>query len=134
MNILYYDEKMSPNDLLPLWETMKPMFPDGELLFLPNSVQLLTNASADTLFDIQEKIVIALDRIRAERPSEYQRAHTDRMWHYRDKQWKEAINKANKKEKKKKSICDGCTVNDCPDWSDSREEKCVWRSTNPGGI
>lgn len=79
MNILYYDEKIKLDDLLPLWEVMKPMFPEGELLFLPNSVQLLTNMSADALFDIQEKIVVALDRIRTERPSEYQRAHTDRI-------------------------------------------------------
>ena len=100
MNILYYDERMDLNDLQPIWETMKPMFPEGDLLFLPNSVQLLTDVPADVLFDIQEKIVVALDRIRTERPSEYQRAHTDRVWNYRDKQWKEAIDKANKNQKK----------------------------------
>ena len=40
--------------------------------------------------------------------------------------------KEKKKKKKKKSVRDGCTVSGCPDWSDSREERCVWRSTNPG--
>ena len=97
MNILYYDERMDLNDLQPIWEMMKPMFPEGDLLFLPNSVQLLTNVPADVLFDIQEKIVVALDRIRTERPKEYQRAHTDRIWNYRDRQWKEAMKKAQKK-------------------------------------
>ena len=100
MNILYYDNSTSVTYLQELWEHLKPMFPEGELLFLPSNVQLLAEVSADALFDIQEKIVVALDRIRTERPVEYQRAHTDRVWNYRDKQWKEAIDKANKNQKK----------------------------------
>ena len=40
-----------------------------------------------------------------------------------------------KEKQKKKSVCDGCTASHgCTEWSDSRKEKCVWRSTNPGGI
>lgn len=100
MNILYYDKTTSVPELHELWEQLKPFFPDGELLFVPSNVQLLTDVSADVLFDLQEKIIVALDRIRTERPSEYQRAHTDRIWNYRDKQWQKAIDKANKNQKK----------------------------------
>ena len=100
MNILYYDEKMDVDDLQPIWETMKPMFREGELLFLPKSVQLLVDVPAEALFDIQEKIVVALDRIREEKPKEYQQAYTDRIWNYRDKQWKKAMERANKNQKK----------------------------------
>lgn len=49
--------------------------------------------------------------------------------------FRDLIQRKEKENEKKKSVCDGCTASrGCPDWSDSREEKCVWRFTNPGGI
>lgn len=122
------------SDLQPIWETIKPMFPEGELLFLPNSVQLLIDVPAEILFDIGDKIGVALEKIKEERPEEYKKAYNNRMAIIRDRQWKDAINKANKKHKKKKCVCDECTVINCPNYDENRKEKCEWFSKNPGGI
>ena len=91
MNILYYDEKMGLCDLQYLWETMKPMFSEGELLFLPNSVQLLIDVSAEVLFDAGDKIAVALEKIKEERPEEYEKAYNNRIVVLRDKQWEEVV-------------------------------------------
>lgn len=134
MNILYYDKNISYEDLNDLWDYIKDKCEDDTLLFLPNSVQLLTNASAEELFNIADKIVVALEKIKQERPEEYKKAYDNRMIVVRDQQWKEVINRANKN-KKKKSICDDCTAKSgCNDEERGHKEKCVWHSTNPGGI
>ena len=91
MNILYYDKTMDLCDLEPLWKIMKPMFPEGDLLFLPNSVQLLTDVPAEFLFDIGDKIGIALEKIKEKRPEEYEKAYNNRMVTIRDKQWEEVL-------------------------------------------
>lgn len=93
MNILYYDENMSYEHLNDLWTHLKDKYPEDTLLFLPNSVRLLIDASAEQLFDIGDKIGVALKKIKEERPEEYEKAYNNRMATIRDKQWKEVIKK-----------------------------------------
>ena len=102
MNILYYDENMSCEHLDALWNHLKDKYPEDALLFLPNSVQLLTDASAEQLFDIGDKISVALAKIKEERPEEYKAAYNNRMIMIRDQQWKEAINQSHNKIKNNK--------------------------------
>ena len=93
MNILYYDKNMSYEHLNDLWVHLKDKYPEDTLLFLPNSVQLLIDASAEQLFDIGDKIGVALEKIKEERPEEYEKAYNNRMVTIRDKQWKEVVKK-----------------------------------------
>ena len=93
MNILYYDENISYEYLNDLWSHLKDKYPEGTLLFLPNSVRLLINVSAEQLFDIGDKIGVALEKIKEERPEEYEKAYNNRMATIRDKQWKEVVKK-----------------------------------------
>ena len=95
MNILYYDENISYEHLNALWLHIKDKYPEDDLLFLPNSVQFLINVSAEQLFDIGDKIGVALEKIKEERPEEYEKAYNNRMITIRDKQWEEVINKQN---------------------------------------
>ena len=104
MNILYYNENVSYEYLNDLWSNLKDKYPEGTLLFLPYSVRLLTNASAEQLFDVGDKIGAALEKIKEERPEEYEEAYNNRMTTIRDKQWKEVIKKqieANNKNEEK---------------------------------
>ena len=91
MNILYYDKTMNLCDLEPLWETMRSMFSEEDLLFLPNTVQLFIDVPAESLFDIGDKIGIALEKIKEERPEEYEKAYNNRMITIRDKQWRDVM-------------------------------------------
>jgi hypothetical protein len=100
MNILYYDENISYEHLNDLWSHLKDKYPEDTLLFLPNSVRLLTDASAEQLFDIADKIAIALDKIKEERPEEYEKAYNNRMVIHRDEQWRKVIKKAEEIRKK----------------------------------
>ena len=102
MNILYYDENITYEHLDALWHHIKDKYPEEALLFLPNSVQLLINTSAEQLFDIGDKIWGALEKIREERPEEYQKAYDNRLAVIRDKQWKEAMEQARNKTKNHK--------------------------------
>ena len=51
-------------------------------------------------FDIGDKIGVALEKIKKERPEEYEKAYNNRMVILRDKQWKEVIKQQNKNQKK----------------------------------
>lgn len=93
MNILYYDKSTTADYLYELWESLKPRFPEGDLLFLPNNVELLMEVSAEELFGVGDQISIALEKIKEERPEEYEKAYNNRMVTIRDKQWKEAVKK-----------------------------------------
>jgi hypothetical protein len=104
MNILYYDENISYEHLNALWLHIKDKYPEDALLFLPNSVQFLINVSAEQLFDIGDKIGVALEKIKEERPEEYEKAYNNRMVTIRDKQWKEIIEQQNKLLKKKTTM------------------------------
>ena len=100
MNILYYDESTPANYLYDLWDNLRPRFPEGELLFLPNSTKLLTDVSAEELFNIGDKIGVALAKIKEERPEEYEKAYNNRMVILRDEQWKKVIKQQNENRKK----------------------------------
>ena len=93
MNILYYDENIGYEYLNDLWLLLKDKYPEGTLLFLPNSVRLLIDASAEQLFDIGDKIGVALEKIKEEKPEEYEKAYNNRMITIRDKQWNEVVKK-----------------------------------------
>jgi hypothetical protein len=104
MNILYYDDKIPLDEIYDIWKSIKVKLPEEELLALPNSTQLLINVPAEELFNIGDQISIALEKIKEEKPEEYEKAYNNRMVTIRDKQWKEVIKKQieahNKKEKR----------------------------------
>jgi 5'-deoxynucleotidase YfbR-like HD superfamily hydrolase len=102
MNILYYDENIGYEHLNDLWKHLKDTYPEDTLLFLPNTVQLLIDASAEQLFDVGDKISVALEKIKEERPEEYKKAYDNRMVTIRDKQWREVVNKQIEAHNKKK--------------------------------
>ena len=70
-----------------------------DVIVIPNSMSLMVEASAESLFSIGEQIYGALAIIEEERPEEYKEAHKKQIAVIRDKQWKEALNR-NKKEEK----------------------------------
>ncbi len=102
MNILYYDDKIPLEEIYDIWRAIKVKLPEEELLALPSSTQLLINVPAEELFNIGDKIWVALEKIREERPEEYRKAYDNRLAVIRDKQWKEAIDQAHNKTKNKK--------------------------------
>ena len=91
MNILYYDDKIPLEEIYDIWKNIKAKMPEEELLALPSSTQLLINVPAEELFNIGDKIGVALEKIKEERPEEYEKAYNNRMVVLRDKQWKEVI-------------------------------------------
>lgn len=66
----------------------------------PTVTQLLINIPAEDLFYIGDKIGVALEKIKEERPEEYEKAYNNRMVILRDKQWKEIIKQQNENRKK----------------------------------
>ena len=100
MNILYYDDKIPLDAVYDIWQSIKVSMPEEELLALPNSTQLLINIPAEDLFYIGDKIGVALEKIKEERPEEYEEAYNNRMVILRDKQWKEVIKQQNENRKK----------------------------------
>ena len=95
MNILYYDDKIPLDEIYDIWQSIKANLPEEELLALPSSTQLLINIPAEDLFNIGDKIWVALEKIREERPEEYKEAYDNRVATIRDNQWKEVIKKQN---------------------------------------
>ena len=93
MNILYYDDKIPLEEIYDIWKSIKVKLPEEDLLALPSSTQLLINVPAEELFNIGDKIWVALEKIREERPEEYEKAYNNRMVTIRDKQWKEVVKK-----------------------------------------
>jgi cobalamin biosynthesis Mg chelatase CobN len=132
MTVIKYDENVNIHDLIEIGEAMHDRGYD--VITIPSSVDLMVEATAEALFSIGDQIWVALEKIREERPEEYRKAYDNRLAIIRDKQWKKALDKANKKHKKKKCVCDECTVINCPDYDKNRKEKCEWFSKNPGGI
>lgn len=104
MNILYYDDKIPLEEIYDIWKSIKVKMPEEELLALPRSTELLINIPAEDLFYIGDKIGVALEKIKEERPEEYKKAYNNRMVILRDKQWKEIIEKQNKIFKKKTTM------------------------------
>ncbi len=100
MNIIQYDDTFSCDELWALAKTIHETYPDFECLYIPKSITVMENADAEDLFAIADKIAIALDKIREERPEEYKKAYNNRMVIHRDEQWKKVIKKAEEIKKK----------------------------------
>ena len=91
MNILTYDETIDIYQLIALRDHLMKELPEQEFLFVPKGIEWMSEGSAEYLFDLIDKIWIALEKIREERPEEYRKAYDNRMATIRDKQWKEAM-------------------------------------------
>ena len=102
MNVIQFDDNLSAEDLWALVKTIHETYPDFECLYIPKSVTLMENLNAEDLFNISDKIWVALEKIREERPEEYRQAYNNRMAAIRDKQWKEAMDQARNKTKNNK--------------------------------
>lgn len=100
MNIIQYDDTFSSDDLWSLAKTIHETFPDFECLYIPKSITVMENVGAEDLFAIADKIAIALDNIKIERPEEYEKAYNNRMVIHRDEQWRKVIKKAEEIRKK----------------------------------
>lgn len=96
MNIFYFDDSIPMNELCDIYQPLKEKFGDN-IIALPSSTQLMIDVPAETLFDIQCKIAVALEKVKEERPEEYQHAYNNMYVHLRDKQWKKMIDKTTKK-------------------------------------
>jgi hypothetical protein len=73
MNILYYEaDKINYEHLCDIAKFVNNEL--GETIFLPNSTHLLVNANACELIHVMEQLCDALEKIKEERPEEYQRA------------------------------------------------------------
>jgi hypothetical protein len=73
MNILYYEaDKMNYEQLCDIAKFVNDKL--GETIFLPNLTHLLINANACELIHVMEQLCDALEKIKEERPEEYQRA------------------------------------------------------------
>jgi hypothetical protein len=73
MNILYYDaDKIDYEQLCGMAKFVNDKL--GETIFLPNLTHLLINANACELIHVMEQLCDALEKIKEERPEEYQRA------------------------------------------------------------
>lgn len=99
MNIIQFDETIDIETLYEIYKMIKENYPDLEFIAVPKGIDFMTEANAEQLFDIVDKLSIALEKIKEERPEEYHRASKERIWRYRDKQWKDALNKSNKNNK-----------------------------------
>lgn len=73
MNILYYEaDKVKYDELYDIVKFANNRL--GETVCLPNSTHLLVNANACELIHAMEQLCNALEKIKEERPEEYQRA------------------------------------------------------------
>lgn len=97
MTIIKYDESVNIHDLIEIGKAMRDRGYD--VIAIPSSVDLMVEATAEALFGIGDQICVALEKIKEERPEEYEKAYNNRMIIIRDKQWKEAIDKQQKRRK-----------------------------------
>ena len=73
MNILYYEaDKIKYGELYEISKFVNREL--GETICLPNSTHLLVNANACELIHAMEQLANALEKIKEERPEEYQQA------------------------------------------------------------
>lgn len=73
MNILYYEaDKIKYDQLCDIAKFVNNEL--GETVFLPNSTHLLVNANACELIHAIEQLCNALEKIKEERPEEYEQA------------------------------------------------------------
>ena len=91
MTVIKYDENVNIHDLIEIVEAMRDRGYD--IIAIPNSVDLMIEATAEALFSISDQVWVALEKIKEERSEEYEKAYNNRMATIRDKQWKEVIKK-----------------------------------------
>lgn len=101
MNIIQFDSTISLEILQETFLQIKREYPDIECIAVPKGISFMADIDAETLFQFADNIAVALEKIKEERPEEYQQAYNNRMVIFRDKQWKEAVDKANKNTRNK---------------------------------
>ena len=100
MNILTYDETIDIYQLIALRDHLMEKFPEQEFLFVPKGIEWMSEGSAEYLFDLIDKLSVAVLKIKEERPEEYAEAEKNRITAIRDKQWQEAMKKIEENRKK----------------------------------
>ena len=140
MNILYFNKD---TDLDVLYDIKMMLRDNGsDLLILPDTTHLMVDVPVEHLFDAMDRICLAIETIRKERPEEYTEAK-NHCWYEllrtklkeRDKEWTKEVERIGGRVRKQKNLCDTCTVpRPCPDDNGEPKEKCIWYSRNPGGI
>ena len=96
MNIIQFDSTISLEILQETFLQIKKDHPDIECIAVPKGISFMADIDAETLFQFADNIAVALEKIKEERPEEYQQAYNNRMVILRDKQWKEVIDKQTK--------------------------------------
>jgi purine-nucleoside phosphorylase len=91
MNIFYYDPKHSYEELHDVCALLKTR--GIEVIAIPNDCQLIIDASAETLLQLSDKIVAALNIIKEERPEEFKKAMKMRQYD----RFREVMKKMNEK-------------------------------------
>ena len=73
MNILYYDEnKIGFSDMEPIAKHLNETL--GYTLILPSCMSLLVDVNPEVIMTIMEQLSNILEKIKEERPEDYQRA------------------------------------------------------------
>lgn len=93
MNIIQFDSTISLEILQETFLQIKKEHPDIECIAVPKGISFMADIDAETLFQFADNIAVALEKIKEERPEEYQQAYNNRMVIFRDKQWKEVVKK-----------------------------------------
>ena len=101
MNIIQFDETIDLETLYEVCKAIKESYPDLEFIAVPKGIDFMTDVNAEQLFDIGDKLSVALAKIKEERPEEYEKAYNNRMIILRDKQWKEVVKKQNETHNKR---------------------------------
>ena len=95
MNIITYDKTIDIHQLIALRDYFMKEFPEQEFLFVPKGIEWMSEGSAEYLFDLIDKLSVAVLKIKEERPEEYAEAEKNRITAIRDKQWEEALRRQN---------------------------------------
>ena len=79
MNIIQFDETIDMETLYEIHKMIKENYPNLEFIAVPKGIDFMTDVNAEQLFDIVDKLSIALAKIKEERPEEYHRAYKERI-------------------------------------------------------
>ena len=104
MNIIQFDSTISLEILQETFLQIKKEHPDIECIAVPKGISFMADIDAEALFQIADNIAVALEKIKEERPEEYQQAYNNRMVIRRDEQWRKVIKKAEEIRKKEINI------------------------------
>lgn len=79
MNVLYYDiDKIDFENLENVAQFVQKKL--GDTIFLPTATHLLIDAPAEEIMNIMDRLVVVLEKIREERPDEYEKAKQMRQY------------------------------------------------------